>query len=668
METGHTSLNLTGLALETLQQIAGHLHHTHRPSLYAFSLANETCHRAALPAIFSEVHLTVRNRHALQRDVDALNKILSRTDTARHVRYFSIKGSLRLDVAGHDDPKNEARASDDDTEAMAWFRTTGIDEILPDEEPILGGRHICHDEPVISRSSEEDMAWAPVVGLIQTFSRLDTLVYNCRNQFPPSLLDALHDYHPQCKLHHLTFRLRSLLLDVPDPCEMALATSPCLYGVKVACGERDSVGDDDYNEEATMELVGGLAPNLKEVVMVALMPEFSWKFRRPRAPWRGLPGAVPSAAIGSLKSLSIIDPFRWSPDILQTWAKYTDFGNLRRLALGGGYRHEYHRGMNDGMMEWIAQNCTFPRLKALGIRIERDDLYVEKPNYADNAIALFMAFEPLDELSVIGPLEPKILDAILLQHGPTLRKLTLRPTEDQFEDGNGRDRWEMPMVFGKEEILKIQAHCPLLQELTVSVKRTKSDTVEAEIYKSFGKMKRLRSLFLILDCSEWRVTRDSNYKPPFNEEDQEVCYFEWLKIGYLRDVLLNCAVDETLARSIWATIYQHKIGVRLESLKLWTTGANSFGKQIRCSNLDDVFDNLSRSWLIERVVEDVIEVRELGRRAREVRDQKLTDFFTRHWQTVEPERKELQIFRRVWPRKEGSKDWREDWSSLPLQV
>jgi hypothetical protein len=31
-----------------------------------------------------------------------------------------------------------------------------------------------------------------------------------------------------------------------------------------------------------------------------------------------------------------------------------------------------------------------------------------------------------------------------------------------------------------------------------------------------------------------------------------------------------------------------------------------------------------------------------------------------------PDSSTVYIFRSIWPRKEGSKDWREDWASLPL--
>lgn len=669
MATPSARQDINDLALETLQLIAGFLHETHRPSFYAFGLASKPCHGATIAPMFRELHLTVRDPKTLQHDVDTLIETLARTDSARHVRCLSMKGFLRLGVEVSGESSIEAGTMDD----MAWFEETGVDEILDGEEPIFptSGWHVSHGEAVIEESSEEDVAWAPVVSLIKRLPGLKTLVYDCRNQFPPSLLGGIHE-HPQCRLKHLTFRLRSLLRDVPDAYEMALATSPSLYSVQVRCAWRDSNGDDDFNQEAMMELVAGLAPNLKEVVVVETKPYIrSAQRRRPRGPWRGLPGFAPGSGIGSLTSLSLLGSVDWwTPDVLRAWAKHTDFGALRHLALGGGHTLTSERGMCEVVMEWIVQNCRFPRLKTLRVHLGRDDMMVERPHYAGAAVAFFRIFEPLDELIVSGSLEPKILDAILSRHGPTLRKLSLRPSEGETSVANGRIRTEVPMVFEKEHLLQIQAQCPVLQELAIPVKRTKSNAVETEIYRTFGKMGHLQVLFLTLDCSDWRVSRDSTRRnePSFDEIDREIYLgLDFLQKGHIRECFMNCAVDETLARSVWDTICQVKVGKPLRSLKLWTDGGDQWGNGTSNGSIRPVVDKLSRSWLIERVIENnddgTIAVKELGRRGREIRDQR----WRAHYQANEdsPIR---QIFHRIWAPKEGSKDWGEDWESLPLQV
>jgi hypothetical protein len=82
------------------------------------------------------------------------------------------------------------------------------------------------------------------------------------------------------------------------------------------------------------------------------------------------------------------------------------------------------------------------------------------------------------------------------------------------------------MVFRKEHIMQIQTQCPALQDLAISVKRTKSDAREVEMYRSFSKLERLQILFLTLDCSNWQVTRDATTTedPLFDEDDRKVYY------------------------------------------------------------------------------------------------------------------------------------------------
>ncbi|KAJ8069833.1 hypothetical protein OCU04_000247 [Sclerotinia nivalis] len=649
------------LPLEVLQHIAVCVETAYRPSLYAFSLTSKACQKAAVFLVFRQIIITVHDREGLRRDVDRLIEALSRTDSSRHIRRITIKGALRLN----------AKKTEGYGRQTPWLVTTGLDEVLVDEEPVsYHGLYTVYDGGVIEKSSEEDMAWAPVVNLLQAKTHLKDLVYDCQSQFPPSLLRALHEQHPQCRLHHLTFRFRTLLWGAPYSYEMELATSPSLYRVKLACAPRDTDGDDDFNLEAMMELTTGLAPNLKEVIILNLLPGRSLSSVRPRGSWQGLPGFT-GGKVGSLTSLSLKGVSRLnSPTMLQNWARYTDFACLQHLTLGGCYDAKTS-GLSGETMEWVAQNHSFPRVKTLSVYLTRDDLFHERPHYSEHAVSFFQAFESLEELSIDGPIDSQILDTVLSHHGQTLKKLGFHPFEETFTDSNGRDRRDIPLEFTKDRVLQIEVQCPVLEELAIPVKRNKSSASEAKMYRCFGRMKSLRFLFLILDCSNWRVTRDSTYNPKFDEEDQKPLddsTFPFLKRGELKETFINCAVDEALARSIWKTISQNKTGRRLERLKLWPTGGGEYGAS---SGLPLTFSaiarNLARSWIFERVPRDDEEegftVRELGQHRRTARDQDEAGYLA-HFHDPEI----WEVLRSIWPSKEGSKDWRDDWSSFPLQV
>lgn len=656
---GVIGMPLLALPLELLQHIAVYIEAAHRPSLKSFSLTTTACHEASLSIIFQRISITVHDRQGLRRDVDVLTEALSRTDSFRRIQKITIKGALKL----------KAKQIEGHRPRTPWSVKIGLDEIL-DEEPVsYRGCYAVYDESVMERSSEEDMAWAPMVTLLKAKLPLQDLVYDCQSQFPPSLLTILHERHPQCRLHHLSFKFRTLFWGVPYPYEMELATSPLLYRVKVRCSQRDTDGDDDFNQEAMMELAAGVAPNLTEVVILNLFPGGSGRSRRPRGTFQGLPGST-GVKRGSLKSLSLKGISRLkTPALLQDWARHVDFACLQHLTLGG-YFDEQSSGLSGETMEWMAQTQSFPKVRTLEVRLTRDDLFLERPHYSAQAISFFLAFEPLERLHIDGPIDLAILDNVLSHHGPTLRKLHLHPFEERpYSFPNDREPTDIPFQFTKEHIIQIEAQCPILEDLAIAVKRDKSSAIEADIYRSFSGMKHLRSLFLILDCSNWRVTRDPTYHPDYDEEDQKPLHhdkYPGLKRGDLKEAFLNCAIDETLARTIWHTITITRPGQRLERLKLWPTGAGEYG-HFRCnlpSTFTDLTEHLARSWLFERSPREDggFTVRELGRESRRSRNQQAAAYLD-HGHDAEI----WSVFRDVWPAGDGGGGWRDTWSSTPLE-
>lgn len=589
----------------------------------------------------------IKDREGLRRDTGRLVEALFRTDSARHVQSITIEGALRLNT----------KETDIDDPNLHWFKRSGLTEILDDEELIDSSyQFVVYDEGVIKEFSEEDIAWAPFVSLLQAIIGLRDLIYNCQSQLPPSLLRALYEQHPLCRLHHLTFRFRTLLWGVPYLYEMELATSPSIYRVKVICTDQDSEGDFDYNMDAVMELAARLAPNLKEVSIaniVSMLPSSQRSVRKPL--WQGLPG-FSGEGTGSLTSLSL---YGCGSTALQNWAKHTDFDKLQHLVIGGGQRAR-SSGLTGEEMEWLARNHLFSNLKSLFVNLNRNDDYNEKPHYSENAIAFFQAMDSLEELTINGPMEPQIIKAVLIHHGLTLKKLSLDPYEAM---NNIRIRREIPMEFTEDRILQIQALCPVLENLAITVMRDKSGASETAIYKCFSKIKSLRSLFITLDCANWRIGRDPTYDAQFEGEDQELAwnYSNIVKRGNIREALINSAVDEGLARSIWEMIIQSKTGRRLERLKLWTKNGGVFAHTDANPAIDMLVQSMSRSWLIERLPRDDTEditVKELRQHARE-------NYERERLGRMDPVVK--QIFHSIWPHKQDSRDWQDDWSSFPLQ-
>jgi hypothetical protein len=602
-----SKITMPSLPLEIVQQIADWVERMHRPSLFAFSRANKACHGAATLLVFRKISIVIQDREGLQRDAGKLAEALFRTDSARHVQSITIKGALRLN----------ANDTDIYNPGLHWSKNSGLVEILDDEEPVdYHPLYVIYDESVIKASSPEDMVWAPFVSLLEATIGLRDLIYDCQSQLPPSLLRALHEQHHTCRLHHLTFRFRVSLWGFDCPYEMELATSPSLYRVKVMCTDQDSDADFDYNKEAVMELAAGLAPNLKEVSIAEINSQLASSRRSIRKPiWQGLPG-FSGEVTGSLTSLSLY--YCGTLVELQSWARHTDFGKLKHLVIGGGHEIRSY-GISGESMQWMARNLSFSKLKTLFLNLNRNDYDNENPHYSENAIFFFRAIDSLEELTINGPMDPQIIEAVLIQHGPTLKKLSLEPSECTT---NNRVRRKIPMVFTEDQILQIQALCPVLEKLAITVMRDKSSASEIAIYKGFSRMKSLRSLLLILDCANWRIGRDPTYDPQFEGEDQELAWSHsnLIKRGHVREVLINCVVDEGLARSIWDSVSLNKAGKRFERLKLWPKNGGGFSHINNSPAIDKFARSASRSWLIERSPRDDTEevlVKELRQHVRE---------------------------------------------------
>ena len=131
--------------------------------------------------------------------------------------------------------------------------------------------HLTTDTQSSEGVQEEDEAWRPLARFISKLPALRDLVYACSNQFSPCLLDALHGSLPSCRLHILTFDLRSLHCErappeTVDPYEYTLATSPCLYSIRVSYLDHDDE-QANYNKEAAFEIAAGLAARLKRINM-----------------------------------------------------------------------------------------------------------------------------------------------------------------------------------------------------------------------------------------------------------------------------------------------------------------------------------------------------------------------------------------------------------------
>ncbi|KAK2780951.1 hypothetical protein FQN52_001948 [Onygenales sp. PD_12] len=114
--------------------------------------------------------------------------------------------------------------------------------------------------------------------------------------------------------------------------------------------------------------------------------------------------------------------------------------------------------------------------------------------------------------------------------------------------------------------------CPLLENLDIQIKRTKSDARERRLYEALGSLPGLKNL--TLNTFEPRIPDEPKIPDP---EDVECTFSDFdkklsmrssdVRNAHVRDILINRAVDETLMGSIWNIILNSQSSRSLESLR-----------------------------------------------------------------------------------------------------
>ncbi|KAI1828773.1 hypothetical protein CBS147337_10421 [Penicillium roqueforti] len=219
----------------------------------------------------------------------------------------------------------------------------------------------------------------------------------------------------------------------------------------------------------------------------------------------------------------------------------------------------------------------------------------------------------------------------------------------------------------KDSLQALGRHCIFLQDFTLSLRRSQGDSTEAYLYKALGSLPRLQSVSLDLHTAK-------SYSPDDIVEDDEGNFFNTAfddefdrKIpsellqpgpdfseacnGAMREQLINCAIDKTLARSIFDAISSGKpqISLPLEVLALKVTDAREIiGMVDRPAHFVSVLFQLCRPWRISRSIRDdrrhEIQVEE----TEQIPNRLLPPQTLKSWLEA--------IWRRVWPEK-LSEEW-----------
>ncbi|KAI0889837.1 uncharacterized protein GGS22DRAFT_183182 [Annulohypoxylon maeteangense] len=638
---------LFALPTELISQICDILYHTHPSSLLNFARSNKACYTIASAFFSRTIWIFAAEPEDLITVVQEHLERLHRLGALGCVRRLVIYGP-GVDCPNRDTPPDSsAPMAVADLEGR--FDNPRLSFYLFDESPV-------------EKVHEFDNRWLPLVDLIRQLPSLADLIYQCPGQFPPCLLQALHEHLPKCRLHIDNFYLRSLVANPPiaDPYEFMIATSPCLYSISIAA-HHDDKSAPSHHVGAVFRLVSGLAPNLKEV---HLFRNKKWKWNADQEhssffpPWGNLP--ISKACPGVLGSLSCLQ--LWGPDdegssitdrVITDWSMHTDFTVLRVLRINSVIGEDVLNNLVNG-------SHNFRSLETLVLTLRHTGELAPVARVSSLTEMLVCDLQGLHTLEIIGWCK-KI--AISTKLSPKLRSLRLRPCYDQYLT------WR--------DITNIRARCPMIENLDIPLLRTKGDANEVALYEALGTLPKLEDLALDLYVP-FRSCRSGEEvprpKPYFDDFDRELLTgFNFLK-GHVRDVFINNAVDGTLVRAIFETISgvkgRYNLG-RLERLKI-DAGGN------RCLSIfSNKFQILRKygvplygTWQVDRNPRDdsrqVLITKRLKQKNRELEERQHNEVDQLFPEIVADPSEVESIFRRIWPERWEGSDWWDDWYSFPL--
>ncbi|KAE8451323.1 hypothetical protein EG329_003952 [Mollisiaceae sp. DMI_Dod_QoI] len=399
------------------------------------------------------------------------------------------------------------------------------------------------------------------------------------------------------------FRLSKLvqLRDSPqpmDPDDYTLITSPSLSSIVVRMLDFETDGMMNYTEEAVMQMVARMAPNLAHVCLIRDMAGASLPHREAvrlgKSPWCGFSsqgGTVEAnklrvPVLNNLQSL-IFDGYVSGG--IDYWACLTDFANLRCLIMPWRLEH----GVS---LLRLAMHGDLKSLDTLGVSAIEDetDLAQEALN------RLLESLDPLQCLELSGYISKEAFDIVLRCHGGALRNISVHPYRD-IESQN-------PLIVFSEAVVQLLAEqCPNLEQVRLPVNRTRGDNRETGIYRALSRLPRLRSAFLWVwysvgpDEEYWDEEINGEY--PFASSIYEGPEIPFV---YLHEAFSNSAINATLALSIFNLI---SAGGSLRYLRL--EPHRKMGQN--APTVPNILRWFNRSWVCRRDFRGRITARELDK-------------------------------------------------------
>lgn len=650
-------LSLEALPLTITDDICEYLAADKR-HLFAFSLASASCAAISRRQRLRRVRLPVSEE--LLRDGSCLRRVreLVATGSSAHVRW------LRLDQGPEPPPQIHVPG-----EVEGYPGDLGEETELDHLEPDWG---TFDDESGLlwpkfqefSPTPPEDKArlnrlWEPLADLIGSLTHLTDLIYACRSEVPTHLLDMLHTNRRDVRLHVESLSLRSLYQPMNDASrpigqdEYMLATSPSLHSAATKWFVFGPDGEMSFVRDAVIQMVSHSAPNLASLTLESRDPGYSAGMRTAFLTpthmlpvWKGFDGSGRTAHDPARAPKGALARLACNSDDLQALKHVIDFSRLSTLAV------KYVDLKAVRLLRQLARDHGFPSLTWLDLSL--DIGYLEDAHEMDGeAAALMGSLHPLRTLFLKGLVGDETVQATLDNHGRSLVQFKLLPSSAYGVEAAA-------VTLTPRHIERLCASCPRLRQFEVRLPRTEGDAVEVSMYRELGRLPRLESLCIRLYCP------DQESRPVREGEEFVYVLGQRVPACLLRRGLVNCAVDQRLALSIFQAISDggpSSVGY----LKIQVDNVADFAPWAGEPDIVAVLEWIARNWVCEREWQSRrVSVREVAhdhdsRAQRGVGDLLMTDFKLADLEEGECLR---AVWTSLWPGPPG--DRRRHWSSMPL--
>ena len=667
------SATIETLPSEILHLITEYIASPKNCHLSAFSRCSKTCHEAAARTLYACIRLHVsipeprnliRSSQDIFSDVSLLDievgcwdDLLTRHNAHGRVRSLEVNEYCITEQSSNAHGRSHHFHHIDHLDSQDEFA-----------DPWRGSLRMpcCLKQANYPTYDEEEAAWSVLSAFMHQLSTLTDIYFNCSRPLPRCILEPVQRLKTRPNIHLASFWFRDFLRDSDGAMELPMLLSSQLRSIRARSCGYTSNGDVDYTHEGVLCLTNGLNSGIRDLSLLTDLEGLPQRMagalshRTERAPWDGFQDANTMATKQSAK-LASFELGGNGPvylELLETSFRHCDMSNLTLLKLR---IPPTHKGLG-----WVAENVSLPSLRVLVLGVDHSRLQDFECGDHDLTSTFLDSVPPLEALRFVSDINEATFEVLLKRHGQSLRRLWFPPPQTNSK-----------IFADSSQVDDISEYCRRLEDLALSIPRSMGDAKEVQMYRALGSLPRLQTLSLALDCEDVSLDLQApgfgptSILPSFDDFDQEFSetfaaqrtgYGRRPRKGHIRLAMLNAALDEDLARSIFDTISDAKPkGDRtlpFERLELAPfRGAYT-------EEASEAIDAVSQWWLVER------DPRADHRHHIIATENRFTEDLTEEYSPPAGLDPGIEsIFRKVWPKNpDKASDWTLDWTSLPLAL